>query len=185
MDARLVSFSKFLSLVLRHRPEHIGIELDTEGWTDVSVLIERARASGTMLDRATLLAVVADNDKKRFTLSGDGQRIRAAQGHSTATVAMTREAATPPATLYHGTPERFVEPILRDGLSPGERHHVHLSPDVDTARTVAARRGRPVVLAVDAGAMRAAGHVFHQADNGVWLTAAVPPRFLRVVESRR
>ncbi len=179
MPDRIVETSKFLSYVLRHRPDAIGIALDSEGWTDVDALIAAAMADGRRLDRALIEAVVAGNDKQRFTLSPDGMRIRAAQGHSTPSVRITYPPLTPPPLLYHGTASRFVAAIGRQGLRQGARQHVHLSQDYATALAVGARHGVPVVFEVDAAAMHAAGVPFFQADNGVWLTEAVAPRYLR------
>lgn len=181
MDATLVAASRFLSLVLRHRPEAIGIALDRHGWTGVDELLRRCVAAGRPLDRAMLLRIVAENDKQRFVLSTDGTRIRANQGHSVA-VDLQLDRAVPPDVLFHGTVERFVASILQQGLLPRGRHHVHLSADAATARTVGARRGAPIVLEVAAAAMHGAGHAFHRSGNGVWLCAAVPPQFLRRLE---
>lgn len=178
MPDRIVETSKFLSYVLRHRPDAIGIALDSEGWTEIDALLAAAAADGRRLDRALIEAVVASNDKQRFALSPDGMRIRAVQGHSTSAVQITHRALTPPPVLYHGTASRFVAAIQRQGLRPGARHHVHLSQEVATAVSVGARHGVPVVLQVDAAAMHAAGFTFFQADNGVWLTGAVLPRYL-------
>lgn len=178
MRDRIVDTSKFLSYVLRHRPEAIGIELDSEGWTGMDALIAAAARDGRRLDRALIEEVVTTNDKKRFALSDDGLRIRAVQGHSTATVQLQHRALVPPPVLYHGTASRFVAAILRQGLRPGARHHVHLSQEHATATSVGARHGVPVVLCVDAAAMGADGHTFYLADNGVWLTDAVPARYL-------
>lgn len=171
--------SKFLSFILRHDPGSIGLVLDTQGWADVDDLIARATASGRHLDRATLEGIVAANDKKRFTLSADGRRIRAAQGHSVE-VDLGLEGAVPPSPLYHGTATRFLDSIMSDGLKPGSRQKVHLSAELATARAVGQRHGKPVVLLVDAARMHAEGHAFWRAENGVWLTDAVPPRFLQV-----
>ena len=168
--------SKFLSLHLRHDPAALGIALDAQGWTDVAALLAAAQARGVALDRDALAHLVANSDKGRFELDGD--RIRARQGHTVA-VDLALPPATPPDRLYHGTPTRNRAAIEATGLHRGERHHVHLSPDVETARRVGDRRGPSVVFVVDAAAMAAAGHVFHVTDNGVWLTDAVPPAFLR------
>ncbi|MBG4768669.1 RNA 2'-phosphotransferase [Pseudomonas aeruginosa] len=171
--------SKFLSYVLRHQPEAIGLTLDGEGWADIDALIAGAARDGRALDRVLLGAVVENNDKKRFALSADGQRIRAVQGHSHAAVAIAYAPAVPPAVLYHGTARRFLDSIRERGLVPGSRHHVHLSARRATALEVGRRYGSPVLLEIDARDMHLAGHLFHQAENGVWLTERVPVRFIR------
>lgn len=174
--------SKFLSLVLRHAPEQIGIELDAQGWTDVDTLIAKANAAGVALDRASLQDIVATSDKQRFTLSADGLRIRAAQGHSVE-VDLDLPPSTPPAILFHGTARTNVDAILAEGLKPGKRQHVHLSPNEETARRVGMRHGVPVIFRVDTARMHADGLVFWQADNGVWLTDVVVPTYLVLMES--
>jgi len=171
-----IKHSKFLSLILRHQPEKIGVALDPQGWIDVDVLLEALARNRHPLSRGELEGIVANNDKKRFALSEDGRRIRANQGHST-TVDLELKPRTPPERLYHGTVEKFLDAIFAEGLKKGERHHVHLSPDVETARRVGQRRGKPVILEVAAGEMQRAGHVFFLSENGVWLTDHVPPRF--------
>lgn len=168
--------SKFLSFVLRHKPEAIGLTLDAEGWADVDDLLARADPA-LALDRALLEEVVATSDKKRFALSEDGRRIRANQGHSVA-VDLGLERREPPALLFHGTATRFLAAIEREGLKPGRRQHVHLSRDVETARTVGRRHGKPVILQVAAGTLHAAGQAFYLSDNGVWLTDHVAPAAL-------
>ncbi|MFL1503837.1 RNA 2'-phosphotransferase [Pseudomonas sp. O64] len=170
--------SKFLSYILRHAPESIGVVLDGDGWTDVDGLILNANQHGHTLDRQALLDVVETNEKKRFTLSGDGQRIRAAQGHSTAQVQVQHIEKAPPALLYHGTASRFMASIDSQGLIPGSRHHVHLTDNPETALAVGKRYGQPVLLTVDALGMSQAGIAFYQADNGVWLVASVPANYL-------
>lgn len=169
--------SKFLSLVLRHQPETIGLQLDEHGWAEVQQLIENAAAHGKSFSRAELLAVVAGSDKQRFTLSPDASRIRAAQGHSVK-VDLGLKPTVPPPVLYHGTATRFLDSILAQGLKPQSRQQVHLSADVQTAVKVGARHGAPVVLTVAAERMQVAGFSFFQADNGVWLTDQVPAEFL-------
>lgn len=171
--------SKFLSYVLRHEPQAIDLQLDSEGWADIDALIVGAAKDGRQLDRALIQAVVSSSDKKRFSLSDDGQRIRAVQGHSTTSVSLQHAEKTPPDTLYHGTATRFLESILQQGLLPGSRHHVHLSQDISTAIAVGQRYGTPVVLNVDAREMHRQGFTFFQAENGVWLTASVPVEFVR------
>jgi putative RNA 2'-phosphotransferase len=176
--SRLVQASKFLSFVLRHQPEAIGLALDAEGWGSVDDLIAGATRQGRQLSHELVEQVVATNDKKRFELSGDGLRIRAVQGHSARGVDRRFEPRQPPDVLFHGTASRFIAAISREGLKPGSRHYVHLSADEQTARAVGLRYGLPVVLRVDAALMCAQGFVFHQAENGVWLTARVPAAFL-------
>ena len=169
--------SKFLSLVLRHEPHRIGLQLDANGWASVEELLSSSRRHGVPLDRTDLEEIVATNDKKRFSFSDDGQRIRANQGHSVP-VELGYSATVPPARLYHGTATRFLESIRSKGLSKGERHHVHLSKDPETARKVGQRHGKPVVLTVSAEAMQRAGHIFFLSENGVWLTEHVPAEFI-------
>lgn len=169
--------SKFLSLILRHHPERIGATLDPEGWLAIDALLARL-PEDLRIDRATLLRIVATNDKRRFEISADGARIRAAQGHSVA-VDLAYEPQEPPAILYHGTATRFLEAILAEGLKPGSRRHVHLSRDAGTARMVGARHGRPVILEVDAARAAAEGQRFYLAANGVWLTDALAAGYLR------
>ena len=173
----VVRTSKRLSYVLRHRPVSIGITLDDAGWVDVDVLLAALAAHGPEVTRAELDHVVATNDKRRFAFDRTGTRIRASQGHSVA-VELGYAPETPPPVLFHGTVEAALAGILAEGLRPGRRHAVHLSADVATARTVGARRGRPVVLRVDAAALADAGTVFTRSANGVWLVPAVPPGFL-------
>jgi putative RNA 2'-phosphotransferase len=172
------ALSKRLSYVLRHRPDAIGIALDRSGWVAVDELLAALARHGTALGRAELEAIVAGSDKRRFALSPDGTRIRAQQGHSVA-VELGHAQAVPPATLYHGTVERFLPSIRERGLVRGQRHHVHLSATAATAAQVGARRGRAVILEIDAAAMAADGHRFWITPNQVWLTDAVPPRYLR------
>ena len=175
--SRSTTPSKFLSLVLRHDPARIGITLDAAGWTDVDALLTACAAAGVVLTEAELRDIVAQSDKQRFALSDDGRRIRANQGHSV-DVDLALPPATPPDVLVHGTIEAALGSILAQGLVPGSRHHVHLSAELATARAVGARRGRPVILRIDAAAMRAAGHTFYCSANGVWLVAHVAPAFL-------
>ncbi|GGS84706.1 putative RNA 2'-phosphotransferase [Streptomyces toxytricini] len=166
-----------MSKHLRHQPERIGLRLDPQGWAEIDDLLAAAAAHGFPVTRAELDHVVAANDKQRFAV--DGTRIRANQGH-TVPVDLALPEAEPPAHLYHGTVAAALDAIRTEGLRPMARHHVHLSPDRETATRVGARRGRPVVIGVDAAAMRAAGHVFRISANGVWLVDAVPPQFLRL-----
>jgi putative RNA 2'-phosphotransferase len=179
MNDKTIKTSKLLSLVLRHQPDAIGLTLDAQGWADIATLIACANRTGKRLDRELLQHVVDTNDKKRFTISEDGLRIRAAQGHSIKTVDIGYTPVTPPTTLYHGTATRFVASIRQQGLLPGSRQFVHLSEQQATAEKVGSRHGVPVVLQVAADTLHAQGQEFYQADNGVWLTAKVPPKFIR------
>jgi putative RNA 2'-phosphotransferase len=179
---RTVKVSKYLSRHLRHQPERIGLALDKAGWVEIDALMAAAAAHGFRFSREELDQAVATNDKQRFAV--EGTRIRANQGH-TVDVDLDLPAAVPPEYLYHGTVGRHLDAIRAQGLRPMTRHDVHLSPDRDTARRVGARRGRPVVLSVNAGSMHRDGHVFQVSANGVWLTAAVPPGYLRFPEARR
>ncbi|WP_216328122.1 RNA 2'-phosphotransferase [Deinococcus aestuarii] len=162
--------SRRLSYLLRHAPADLGVTLEPGGWAPVPAVLRHLRVSREQLER-----VVATNDKRRFTL--DGERLRANQGHSVP-VDLDLSPAVPPPVLYHGTHPAALPAIHREGLRRMSRHHVHLSPDPETARRVGARRGRPVVLTVRAGEMHGAGHVFSLSENGVWLVDAVPPEFV-------
>lgn len=182
MPDRTVKISKFLSLVLRHKPETIGLTLDPAGWVSVAELLQACAQHHFPLSAEELQAVVASNDKQRFAFSEDGKRIRANQGHSIE-VELGYQPAEPPEFLYHGTVERFLPSIRANGLLKGQRHHVHLSPDTATAAKVGSRRGQPVVLTVSSGEMSRAAYPFYQSANGVWLTDHVPPQFLEIVNS--
>jgi putative RNA 2'-phosphotransferase len=177
MGDRDTRVSKFLSLVLRHRPEKIGVTLDHGGWVAVPDLLRALGEHGLPLSPEELREVVRTNDKQRFALSPDGSRIRASQGHSVE-IDLGYEPAMPPAALYHGTAERFLPSIKEQGLVKGRRHHVHLSERGETALAVGRRYGRPVVLEVASGAMHAQGHEFFRSANGVWLTEHVPARYI-------
>lgn len=186
----LASLSRLLSKVLRHEPALVGLKLDAQGWARVEDLIrgvERARRASTAdkrlrhlppVTKAAILDVVASNDKQRFAVSSDGERIRAVQGHSV-DVELEHPVKEPPGVLFHGTAAENWESIASEGLRRASRHAVHLSPDATTARRVGARHGRPIVIVVAAGRMHADGFQFTQADNGVWLVAHVPPEYLR------
>lgn len=174
MDVKKIS--KQLAYVLRHRPDSIGITLGPDGWVPIDTLLDAMRAHGKGISRATLDAVVADNDKQRFAIDGD--RIRASQGHSVQ-VDLGLTPIAPPARLYHGTARRYLDSIMASGVHRGSRHHVHLSGDPGTARNVGSRHGSPVILVVDAAAMAADGHTFYRSANGVWLTDEIPAPYLR------
>jgi putative RNA 2'-phosphotransferase len=177
MDA--VQSSKFLSLVLRHKPEEIGIMLDSAGWVGVDELLQACASHGKNISRQQLEELVASSDKQRFAFSDDRTRIRANQGHSVQ-VELDHKISPPPNVLYHGTPEKFVEIILREGLKKMQRHHVHLSPTPETATKVGERRGKSVVLRIDAKQMHADGFTFFVTPNSVWLVDHVPPKYFTI-----
>lgn len=176
-EAQTQRVSKFLSLVLRHKPEEVGIKLDENGWTDVPTLLAKLAAKGHRITQEELRYVVETNNKKRFAFNEDETRIRATQGHSVE-VNLGYVQKQPPELLYHGTATRFLDVILVEGLKRMNRHHVHLSADEQTARNVGRRHGKPVVLIVKAEEMAANGHLFYQSENGVWLTEHVPVAYL-------
>ena len=184
MQNRFVKISKFLSLVLRHQPERIGLKLDPAGWISVEELLEACNSHGFTLTIDELEAVVAGNDKQRFSFSDDELRIRANQGHSVC-IELGYQPITPPEVLYHGTVERFLRSILASGLSKGKRHHVHLSANIETAQKVGSRRGPPVILKVMSGRMHRDGYPFYCSQNGVWLTDKVPSDYLEVINAVR
>ncbi len=173
--------SKLLSLVLRHKPETVGLTLDASGWAEIDALLDRLPRAGVTMTRKNLLALVENNDKKRFAISPDGRFIRASQGHSV-NVDLGLEPCEPPTVLYHGTAEKSLASILDTELRRGQRHHVHLHTDRGLAETVGRRHGKPVLLAVSASAMWQDGHAFFVTANGVWLTEAVPVTYLDVLD---
>lgn len=177
MKNDLTQLSKFLSLVLRHKPETVGLVLDEHGWVDVNALLDALNTSGTTVDRNLLQHVVDTSDKKRFAFSDDGQRIRANQGHSLA-VDLALTPVQPPDILYHGTASRFLASIRERGLLRGQRHHVHLSRDRETAQAVGARHGKPSILRINTQKMYNDGHLFYCSANGVWLTEHVPVHYI-------
>ena len=177
MDKRLVTVSKYLAKHLRHAPHELGLELQPGGWVPVDDLLTAAEKHGFPIAYDDLVECVETNDKQRFAFDVSGEMIRANQGHSVE-VDLQLEEREPPEFLYHGTVERFLSSILKDGLMRGKRSHVHLSKDMETATKVGARRGKPVILTVDAGRMHREGHKFYRSANGVWLTDAVPPSYL-------
>ncbi len=174
----MTRLSRFLSLILRHKPEEIGISLDANGWADIEELMDGVNQSGRKIDRELLEHIVAADEKGRYVFSDDCKRIRACQGHSLA-VDMQFTPVEPPEFLYHGTASRFSEQIERDGLKPRTRQYVHLSLDRETAVNVGSRHGKPVVYVVLARTMRQAGFLFYCSENNVWLTERVLPEYLK------
>jgi putative RNA 2'-phosphotransferase len=173
----MITVSKYLAKYLRHAPDELGLTLRPGGWVAVDDLLAAAAGSGFPIDYDELVECVETNDKKRLAFDETREWIRANQGHSVG-VDLQLEEREPPDVLYHGTATRFLVSIWADGLHRGQRHHVHLSKDAATARKVGARRGKPVVLAIDAARMYREGHKFLLSANGVWLTDSVPPYYL-------
>ena len=174
----IVKFSKFLSLVLRHQPETIGLTLDTAGWATVSELLTKLAAHGRGMTMAELETLVSNDDKQRFSFNADKTCMRANQGHSLQTIELGLIAIEPPEILFHGTASRFLESILQTGLEKRSRQHVHLSADTETAHKVGIRHGKPMILQVAAGQMQRDGFAFYRSANGVWLTDHVPSDYL-------
>lgn len=169
--------SKFLSRVLRHQPETVGIELDAAGWTSVDSLLLGCAQARRPISLEELEHIVTTNAKQRFEFSEDRTRIRASQGHSVE-VELRYEARTPPEVLYHGTATRFLDSIREKGLLKMRRHQVHLSAETRMTLEVGARHGKPVLLTINTAAMHQDGHVFYQSTNGVWLVDHVPPKYI-------
>lgn len=181
MNRKYTKLSKFLSYVLRHRPDVIGLELDNEGWASVDELINGAQKKGKRFNHEKLIEIVETNDKKRYTLSQDGSRIRANQGHSLK-VDLKLNPVKPPDKLYHGTATKYKKAISTEGLKAKKRHHVHLSKDIQTAKKVGQRHGKPVILEIDAIRMHREGVKFYCSENDVWLTDHVAPDYFEVIE---
>ncbi len=177
-ERQITHISKFLSLVLRHQPETIGIQLDRNGWTDIDELLEKANNCGVKFDRETLDHIVTTNSKKRFAFNDTLDKIRASQGHSVE-IELGYTNQKPPKRLFHGTGEKFVQSILDTGLEKRSRQHVHLSSDFETAIKVGQRHGKPFVFNVLAEQMYNDNFQFFISDNGVWLTDNVPTKYLK------
>lgn len=173
----LKHISKFLSLVLRHKPEEIGVNMDANGWVDVDELIEKCNLNKVNLDFETLEEVVIKDDKQRYTFNDDYTKIRANQGH-TVDVDLEFETKEPLEFLYHGTVAKFIDAIKENGIKKIQRLHVHLSKDLDTAIKVGSRRGKPVILKIHALKMHQDGHAFYLSKNGVWLCDEVPAKYI-------
>lgn len=177
-DKQLRSTSKFLSLILRHKPEAVGISLDEHGWADVQELIGGInRENPGSLDMDTLKEIVRTDEKQRYSFNEDHTLIRANQGHSIP-VDVELEQTTPPDVLWHGTGEKYTTSIDLRGLVPKSRQYVHLSADQETARKIGSRHGRPVIYRVDCRKMTEDGYLFYVSANNVWLTKEVPVLYL-------
>lgn len=173
--------SVFISLILRHKPSAAGIELDKHGWARVDELIEGVNSTGRYtLDMAKLEEIVRTDSKQRYSFNEDKTLIRANQGHSIS-VDVELKKCEPPGILYHGTAEKFIDSIMKEGLKPGSRLYVHLSTDIETAMNVGRRHGKPFVFKINSGEMRRNGFDFFLSENGVWLTKSVPVEFLEVM----
>jgi putative RNA 2'-phosphotransferase len=172
-----INLNKYLCLILRHKPEIIGVELDKRGWTDVALLIENLKKAGKKINLELLKQIVDTDNKNRFSFDESYEKIRANQGHSIK-IDLGYKTQQPPDTLYHGTAKRLVKSIMKNGLDKRNRHHVHLSLDVETAINVGKRHGEPHVFKIFAGQMFNEGFQFYFSDNGVWLTDNVPIKYL-------
>lgn len=169
--------SRFLSLILRHKPEIIDSQLDNEGWLNVNELIEKSNKHGESLDFDMLEYIVNNSDKQRFTFNNDKSKIRANQGHSIE-VELDLQEKIPPTILYHGTVDKFVDSIRNSGIEKRSRNHVHLSAETETAIKVGSRKGTPVILTVNSGQMYKDGYKFYQSKNDVWLIEFVPKEYI-------
>ena len=169
--------SKFLSLILRHKPEVVGINLDQDGWCSVDELIEAMQKKGKEINRAVLDEIVAIDHKQRYSIDDTGKKIRANQGHSI-NVNLDLKSLVPPEVLYHGTVEKYLDDILEKGLVKGQRQYVHLSKDLETARKVGSRRGQPIILKIDSQNMYKDGYKFYLSENKVWLCEFVPNQYI-------
>lgn len=163
-----IELGRFISLILRHKPDAIGIRLDQHGWAEVDKLIAGINKAGKKIDMEILERIVSENNKQRYSFNEDHTKIRANQGHSVK-VDVELKGAVPPDILYHGTAERFLDSIKRNGITKQSRQHVHLSADKETAVQVGKRHGKPVVLSVDTVQMRKDGYKFFISENKVWL----------------
>lgn len=181
MNKNIKRTSKFLSLLLRHQPELIGLELDSEGWASIEELIEKSKQqhSPSRLTQELIAEIVKTSDKQRFIINEKGTHIRANQGHSI-NVDLGLELVKPPKILFHGTATRFLQSIIESGLKKQSRQHVHLSPDKETASKVGTRHGKLVMLEIKSLEMHECGHAFYRSENGVWLTDYVPAEFIVV-----
>ena len=178
----LTSTSKFLALILRHKPQVVGITLDKNGWANIDDLLIAMNKQEHLIDKQLLDRIVATDDKKRYEYDSTGTKIRASQGHSLKDVDLQLEPKTPPDKLYHGTATRFLAAIMTGGLLPQNRQYVHFSSDVNTAIKVGQRHGEPVILIIDTKKMYEDGYMFYLSNNGIWLTKKVPREYIRIVE---
>ena len=177
-EKEINNLSKFLSLILRHKPETIGIELDENGWINTDLLLAKSIQHNYKIDLETLKIIVETNNKKRFSFSDDFAKIRANQGHSL-DIELGYLPTKPPRILYHGTAEKNLNSILLHGLEKRDRHHVHLSQDIETAINVGKRHGKPIVLEILSEKMYNNKFDFFLSENGVWLVEKVPTIYIK------
>ncbi|AXH72870.1 MAG: RNA 2'-phosphotransferase [Caudoviricetes sp.] len=179
MDKRLTKISKFLALVLRHKPETIGIILGSDGWTDIDTLTNKSNQYGMEITRDDIENIVNTNDKKRYSISDDGRMMRAEQGHSIETIDIGYDSIEPPEFLYHGTSLKNKDIIFKEGISKMNRQYVHLSEDISTAKSVAKRHSKNIcIFIISVHDMYRNGYVFYKSKNNVWLTNNVPPQYI-------
>ena len=176
-DNKAIKVGKFISLVLRHSPEIINLDLDENGWANVNELIEKSKTKQVFFTKDELIDLVKNNDKQRYSFNDKGTLIRANQGHSIA-VNLELKTMTPPDILYHGTASRFIDSIQKSGLDKQNRQFVHLSQDLTTATKVGSRHGKPVILSIQTSKMLEDGFYFYLSENGVWLTDSVPTTYI-------
>jgi len=176
----LKSLGKFLSLILRHKPEVAGIKLDKNGWASVDDLIEGVTDKGREIDLPILEMLVATDEKQRYSSNDDKTAIRANQGHSVK-VDLELEPIKPPKILFYGTVDRYIESIMRKGLEPQSRNHIHLSETEASVFDEGERQNDSIVFKIFSGAMYRDGHHFFQSANGVWLVEKVPNKYLDIL----
>lgn len=180
MKEQNVKLSKFISLILRHKPDVIGVELDQNGWCEVDDLLLKMNEKGKSITRSLLDEIVRTDSKGRYTYNSDGTKIRANQGHSIV-VDVELQKEIPPKYLYHGTIRKYVTSILKAGIKKGQRQYVHLSTNIEVAQTVGKRRGIPVILKIEAGKMHVDGYEFYLSKNKIWLCDYVPSKYVSVM----
>lgn len=179
-ESKDVELGKFISLILRHKPQVIGITLDQNGWADTQELLAGINASNRYIDMEILERIVRENNKKRYSFNEDKSRIRANQGHSIS-VNVEMKEMTPPDELYHGTADRFLDSIREKGILKMNRQYVHLSADAETAKAVGKRHGKPVVLVIDTKKMVEDGYTFRLSDNGVWQSEDIKWKYVKKI----
>lgn len=176
IDKNHTKLSKYISLILRHRPEVIGVKLDKNGWCNVDDLISKMNSNGQKITRSELECIVKNDNKGRYTYNSDGTKIRANQGHSI-DVDIQLKKVHPPKYLYHGTVQKYVTPILKGGIKKGQRQYVHLSSNIEVAKEVGMRRGIPVIFKIESGIMHTDGYEFYLSKNNVWLCDFIPSKY--------